>query len=332
MKSQLMWHFQEQILTVFEFGAMMASPPIVQITGNTYRAAKEPQVRWALRRGLRLVGSRGDRGEPAYAQTLDENLFMPLNPESRREFEQGDGGELVEDDRPAKMQAVHSSAALTVNVFDYWRHQPTFQPLLNALGLPANGNASLAFEAKRPIVENVDRNIFKVDPNLDVVLNCRSDEGQVEVGVECKFTELYRAFKPEDHGLKWPYFRERSLWDELPACLELARTIRSRDTRFQHLHAAQLLKHILGLKHRNGMHGFRLLYLWFDVSDKTGQTHRVEIQEFEEAVSSDGIRFSAITFQEVIGRLAQYRPEHPCYVDYLVERYLPKDVGFSPGL
>jgi hypothetical protein len=223
---------------------------------DAYKYCKSCQQHWAISKGLSLIGSKGDRGEPAYTRTVDANLFEPLSPEARAELEEGDGDELAEKGGPAKMQAVHSSAALTVNVFHYWRHQPNLQPIVAALGLSGEEGVSLEFEAKRPIMDNPDRSIFKVDPNLDVVLQCGPGSQLREIAVECKFTEPYRPSKPEDKGLKWPYSRERQLWEDIPACREFAGTIRSRDDRFQYLHAAQLVKHVLGLKQRNGKVGF----------------------------------------------------------------------------
>ena len=96
---------------------------------DAYAYCKARQQRWAADKGLSLIGSKGERGEKAYTTTLEANLFCALSEESRREFEQGDGKELVEDGGPAKMQAVHSSAVLTVNVFEDRRHQSDRQPL-----------------------------------------------------------------------------------------------------------------------------------------------------------------------------------------------------------
>jgi hypothetical protein len=49
----------------------------------------------------------------------DDNLFEPLLSEVKGNFEEADGGEL--SGKPCKMQAVHSSSALGVNIFQYWK-------------------------------------------------------------------------------------------------------------------------------------------------------------------------------------------------------------------
>ena len=50
--------------------------------------------------------------------TAQIHLFEPLERTVREDFEKGDGNELK--GHPAKMQAVHSSSALSVNIFQYW--------------------------------------------------------------------------------------------------------------------------------------------------------------------------------------------------------------------
>jgi len=94
------------------------------------------------------------------------------------------------------------------------------------------------------------------------------------------------------------------------------------DGRFAFLHAAQLIKHILGLKKKHALARFRLLYLWYDAFGKAGYTHRREADAFAEIVRSDGVAFHHTTYQEVITRLLDNREQHPAYVDYLAVRYL----------
>ncbi len=288
---------------------------------NAYQYCKERQKRWALQRGLTLLGSAGDRGEAAYTSTLEANLFEPLSAEARREFEQGNGDELVGKGGPPKMHAVHSSAALACNVFHYWRHQHDLEPILAALRLPDEHVVSLEFEAKRPIMDDLDRRVFRIDPNLDVLMGCGGPSRFREIAVECKFTEPYRPCEPDKKGLKWPYLKDERMWAVLPACRQLGRQLSPCDDHFKHLHAAQLLKHILGLKHRNGAAGFCLVYLWFDVPCADGQEHRREIDEFSKAIAADGICFRAITYQEVISSLIQCDSSHDRYSAYLAERY-----------
>ena len=181
---------------------------------------------------------------------------------------------------------------------------------------------AIQFEAKRPIMDNPDRSIFRVDPHLDVVMRCDGSGCFHEFAFECKFTEPYRESEPERKGLKWPYLREKRIWEGLPACQRLGRELSPRDDSFKRLHAGQLLKHILGLKHANGRGGFCLVYLWYEAPGIEASEHRKEITEFTKTVVADGIAFQAMTFQEVIGAMSENNVGQDSYVDYLVNRYL----------
>src|SRR2546428_112705 len=79
--------------------------------------------------------------------TLTQNLFRDLHPATLHEYQEGDGAEL--DD---KIRALHSSAALVCNVFDYWRD--TTAHLAPCLGLPSNEALRIRFEQKVPIFDD----------------------------------------------------------------------------------------------------------------------------------------------------------------------------------
>ena len=80
------------------------------------------QVQWAKNRGIALIGSKGERGRPVYTVSLDNNLFQPMDIDVLNSFKKGDGNEVKgTPGSPAKMQALHSSSALSVNVFQYWK-------------------------------------------------------------------------------------------------------------------------------------------------------------------------------------------------------------------
>ena len=86
---------------------------------NAFEYILSKQIQWAYRNNITLIGSKGNRGRKAYTQKLDDNLFEPLLPETVKNFKGADGGELTGN--PCKMQAVHSSSALGVNIFQYWK-------------------------------------------------------------------------------------------------------------------------------------------------------------------------------------------------------------------
>jgi hypothetical protein len=88
---------------------------------NGYQYILTKQTEWAKNRGLNLIGSKVNHGRLVYTKDLDDNLFQPLLPDVRKSFSEGDGGELGFAGFPGKMQAIHSSSALGVNVFQYWK-------------------------------------------------------------------------------------------------------------------------------------------------------------------------------------------------------------------
>ena len=97
----------------------------------------------------------------------------------------------------------------------------------------------------------------------------------------------------------------------------------SPDNRFNYLHSAQLIKHILGLKNRFGKDRFCLLYLWYDTIGPESGIHHKEIDEFTEVTNADNIHFHAMSYQELIIKLAkEYRDTHRDYIDNISDRYL----------
>jgi hypothetical protein len=286
---------------------------------NAFEQIISKQIEWAKNKGLQLVGSAGDRGRRVYTTSIADNLFKPLNEKTKKELEGGDGGELKgEEGQPAKIQALHSSSALSINVFDYWRESSDLSILTVACGLSRAGRelpGEIQFEQKFSIDDR-----FQYSPNLDVVIfPARSGKYKV-FAIECKFTEAYSS---RGHGgLDQKYFGNEDIWQNLSASKRLAQEIAPNDNRFQHLHAAQLIKHILGLNRMFGHSHYRFLYLWYDALGEPGFRHRREVEEFAHVVRSDGVVFHETTYQNLIVSLAQHREEHAKYVTYLTERYL----------
>jgi hypothetical protein len=287
---------------------------------NGYEYILSKQVSWATNSGINLVGSKGNRGRPAYTCELDQNLFQPLLPDVRKSFVAGDGGELGSTEFPGKTQAVHSSSALGVNVFHYWKSISAVPVIASQCGLCRMGSqvsSDIYFEEKYPI-----NDAFGYHPNIDVVIHNAPSAKIKRFAIECKFSEAYGTHK--HGGLKAKYLSVDDLWADIPNFRGFARHISPDDHEFVHLHPAQLVKHILGLKRQFGKGGFRLLYLWYDVFGDQGMRHRDEVLAFTEISKKDGIKFhSLITYQELIVKLAnKLRTEHPEYIRYLTQRYL----------
>ena len=275
------------------------------------------QVQWAYRNNIVLIGSKGNRGRKAYTQKLDDNLFEPLMPEVKSDFEKADGGEL--SGNPCKMQAVHSSSALGVNIFQYWKKINQVPAIAAACRFCNTGNTSsrdINFEVKYSISGKFPRS-----PNIDVVINNSSKSRFKIFAIECKFSEAY--YSRRHSGVSPKYIGLDKVWNNMPNLLKLAKEISPNDNKFTRLHPAQLIKHILGLKEKFGKNKFRLLYLWYDTIGPESAKHHKEINEFTKITKEDGIHFHAMSYQDLIIKLAKnYRDTNRDYIDYISERYL----------
>ncbi len=320
---------------------------------NGVEFIKSKQQSWAKRKGFELVGGTiPNKGEKNYLNNLSDNLFEDLTQESIKCYRSGDGNETKDSKTHlAKMKALHSSSAIVVNLFHYWQGKD-LSPLLNACKLTSRNNKTgyliknigsaspqeipvlpsplnyeIKFEEQFEICANKAQ--FPHSPNIDVVIHSPLSD----IAIESKFTEPYNSRKHE--GLKQKYIENVSFWDDLPNLYKLAKEISPDDTRFQHLDAAQLIKHILGLKKscdkynsqlgsgRHLKHSFHLLYLWYDVIGKEGGEHRKEIEQFAEIAQRDHIKFSHITYQEVIMKLSkEFYAGNEDYLNYITDRYL----------
>jgi hypothetical protein len=278
------------------------------------------QVQWALNQGIRLIGSAGDKGRLCYTDELEKNLFMPLTESVRTSFNQGNGNEVVgTSNKPAKMQALHSSSALAVNVFQYWEK---IDQVSRIIGLVSSNekekdqSCKLLFEEKYPIV-----GINRIPPNIDVLIHNPESCSVKRTAIECKFSEPYGAYK--HNGLNPAYLVKENLWDELPHLKNHAKSISPENTEFQYLDSAQLIKHILGLRSQFAKRDFQLVYLWYDVLGHEGGKHKDEMDEFSKIAQSDNIQFKVLSYQDLIILLADSsREEHPNYINYLTARYL----------
>jgi len=303
---------------------------------------KSKQQKWATKKNLKLVGGTiSNKGEEIYLENLADNLFQPLAVDILNQFENGDGNETSDSNgKLAKMKALHSSSALVVNAFQYWNKKDVY-PILYACNLCSkypsgidmmkenigshkpkiysitrNPKAKIIdFEVKFKISDNTKS--FPIQPNIDIVIGNFLPE---VFAIESKFAEPYRD-KPK--GIRKAYIDNKAFWTELPELYRLAQEICPENNRFQYLDAAQLIKHILGLKARYPDNGFRLLYLWYDVMGNDGAEHRKEIEEFEKITKSDAIKFSHITYQEVIKTLSdEFYKDNESYCDYMTQRYI----------
>jgi hypothetical protein len=259
------------------------------------------QRRWAEAAGV-AVDARG------YVRERVANLRRELSCGAAADFARGSELEPGRH-RPARMWALHSSAALVANVFDGWGAANA--PLVAALG-EQRQPAAIAFE------EPIPTGVAGDPPTLDVALTLRS--GRL-IAVESKFTEWLQRRPRNKQAFKPKYFPPgRDLWAEhgLHACQGLARALQSGAERFKWLHAAQLLKHALGLARRGAPAA--LVYLYFDWPTRESAAHRAELERFAARVAGE-IELRVLTYQALYAALARDSATDRAYLDYLRARY-----------
>lgn len=269
------------------------------------------QLAWAAAHGLQV-------DESGYLPRVDDNLRQSLSPATEKALRTGAGGELNDrEDGPAKMRALHSSAALAVNAFDFWPSRDR-RELEERLGLP-HGSVSLEFEAQ------FETGLPGTPPTLDVVL--RYSDGSV-VAIESKFTEWMVKKPKKKAAFAQSYFpaRER-LWanQSLPRCQELAEQVQSGDLRFEYLDAPQLLKHALGLGRYS-----RRASLWYVFADCPGHesgVHASELTRFEDAIGGE-LSFRASSYRGLLqGFRGSTESDVLAYAEWNLFRYVYPPTG-----
>ncbi len=251
-----------------------------------------------------------------YTAKYDDNLFIPLfmAPDVKKQIDAGRGAETRDGKkRPAKLRSLRSSSALAVNVFLYWHTKARTHQIAHACGICEKNDRSfniMAFERPFPIFGNHV-------PHLDVVLE---NQDRV-VAIESKFLEPYQS---SPHKTLEEVYDKNVFWEQLGSLREFA--FGPRIGSFQHLHAGQLIKHILGLtqNRKRGGKQFELLYLWYDMNDSPeAARHREEIDKLARLLSENDITFRSLTYQKLIYSLFQvYFRRNEKYFDYIIGRYL----------
>ncbi len=134
---------------------------------------------WAHRKNIKLQGSEGERGQPNYTFSRGEDLFGgALHPQAEAAFEAGAGGEL-RGPIPS-ITALHSSAAMAVNLFQYWLGNQQLQVIAELLNVPNTGIESVSFERKYPVCADWTAHGFHAPPHLDLGIDY-VDSGRVIV-------------------------------------------------------------------------------------------------------------------------------------------------------
>lgn len=264
------------------------------------------QRRWADARGVRYDAH-------GCVRDLADNLRLPLDAATLAELERG--SELTPyTTRPARLYSLGSSAALVVNVFAHWRERDA-APLLQALGLADGGVARLTFEEPLPTGLAGDA------PSVDVALELA--DGRY-VAIESKYGESLVRRPRNKRAFKDKYFpSDRAVWAAagLPRCQALAEDLQASRERPKFLHAAQLLKHALGLA-AGGKRNSVLVYLYYDWPVRDAVQHRAELDRVVARLTGE-IDLRVLTHQALFAALRAAPDGDTAYVNYLAQRYFP---------
>ena len=162
-----------------------------------YRQIIENQAKWARNKLACEKYHKYSNGK-IYVYDLKNNLYLDLSDNSKKEFEASDGKELTSKApgvNEPKMNALHSSSALCVNIFEYWKNKNNYDVLATTLGINS-GIKEIHYEGK----DNKLEHKFKIfndttqggrkipHPHPDVYFECI--DGSF-VPVEVKYTELF---------------------------------------------------------------------------------------------------------------------------------------------
>ncbi len=277
------------------------------IPSRAAAAGRAAQRLWAQGAGI-AFDAKG------YTHEIRANLFQPMSEATLRELGAGLGSEL-----DGKIRALHSSAALVANVFEYWRERAPMAPVAQALGLTGEIR-SLRFESHHRLP------VGSFGPHLDVEF---ATAGR-PVAVESKFLEPYGPPKK----LK-SYYARPATWTpwNLTPCADLALAIQSGQLVFHSFDAAQVLAHILGLSRTYGASDYRLLYLWYEIPGAEADRHREEVAVFKARLGG-AVPFEAISWQQVFEGLVAAcggtgATGHANYLNWLRNRYFGPPVEAS---
>jgi hypothetical protein len=229
------------------------------------------------------------------------------------------------------MNALHSSSALCVNIFEYWRKKNNYDVLKTALGIKSDIK-EIHYEGKDNNLEHKFKYIQKdttkegkkiLHPHPDVYFECI--DGSF-VPVEVKFAEPFDKENKKNTDLDnfksnflWDKFDKSSpnkIWGNLVELWRFYISVSSSD--FQFLDHLQLTKHLLALaKISTKLH---LIYIYYpDVSDRAFDD---EIKKFATILSKDNITFTPLSYIELIDKISKnISSDDKDYLNYHQNRY-----------
>lgn len=258
-----------------------------------------------------------------------DRLFDYFSKETQQKifeaFERSPGNELDE-----KFDSPESSAALAANTFGFFIEQAERLPLIP-------GTIAFGRRAKGVWVEECVRFPWAggLHPWLDALIETETHL----IGVESKRYEPFRSKpKAEFSDAYW-----RAVWGENMRPYEALRDqLRDNFVRFDHLNAAQLIKHALGLRTQAKKRGksVALVYLyaepevWPDgrpIGAQVRERHAVEVELFARLVSGAEVAFRSCTYNELLAAFRQSGDsELSKHADMIAQRFNPDGPAYPP--
>ena len=141
----------------------------------------DEQKKWADNKGLHY-------DKEAYCDSFQSNLFIPLDGDDRKSFEEGSGSELKDKKgEKAKMKALISSSALCVNFFLYLKRNGLLPSFMETIGIHNVSIVGAEFEKK------LKTGASNAKANLDFYIEC--NDCIIGIG-SCNFRRLCGTGKP----------------------------------------------------------------------------------------------------------------------------------------
>jgi hypothetical protein len=213
------------------------------------------------------------------------------------------------DELRIKFCAVHSSAALAVNSFTYFKKCPQHLYLLGRTGF------------SKPIFERqCPTGLGGTPPNLDIWLESPTEV----VAIESKFLEYFTQKEA-----KYAASYKREAVDSEDCWWDLLKQSKTKGK--QYLDEAQLVKHYLGLRNFMGEQNVKqnvkkvtLLYLFWEPRNADSidacKRHREEVEAIKDKVSGSQIQFEWTTYSRLWNEWNQI-PQMTTHVANLRARY-----------
>lgn len=265
---------------------------------------------WAEKNSIKYY-SKSEKNKRYYTYNIEDNLYQPLERDILDSYTSGAGKELDK-----KMRALHSSSALTVNLFQYWLKNPHFiTKIIDKSFFKDNENIIVKFENKLHV-----KGVKGTPPHIDVTFE-NPDNNKI-MAIEVKFTELLVKSKPFNNSRFLSQQYNNLLKNYLPNINKFLKEINEKKFDFYFIDYLQLIKHILGLLSKTSKEKFILIYLYFALPDILEKDHLQEIELFQNYLKNDNINFKSITVQWLIEQIELYSSDLDMdYLNYIKNRY-----------